>query len=1077
MNRNDPNLPQPDTVAAGVNESVPPQTDVPAPMTPTSPQIKVVTTKQPDGVAIRRQIGRYTVLKELGRGGMGVVYLAHQDDLNREVALKVITAGPDSDPTEIARFYHEAETSANLHHPNIVQVYEVGQADNVAYLAMEFIGGGNLYRRINKLPMPIREAAALLEPVARAVHYAHQHGVIHRDLKPSNILLVEPEPNSQINASDSRPIPGVNLPVPKIADFGLAKRLDKPMGLTGTGIAIGTPHYMAPEQARGDTAKIGPTTDVYALGTILYEMLIGYPPFNGANSLETMEYVVHRKPVAPSKLRQGIPSELETICLRALEKRTTDRFPDADAFADALKVFLTGEELSTVHGALPVVPNLRPPSRLVPMLLGALMISPIVAFLTWFIVHLWQPRHDTQAPDATAELKEELTRRMNAEKKARLALVQADFEQGRIQAGLTSLRVLLQEEAKLNLETPSEWQRQAETLLEAWQSYVLETAGVVKHPHVAFVTKVPLHDLFVTAGGNTVRFWNTVTHQQEGDDVLVGGKITALTVSDNGAYVAVGTDQRNALVFNPSNRQQVGKTIEWREGGGPSCLQFTADNKALMVGVEGGELHAFDVNEGTEIGQALGKDDGPWKLWSIHPKGFAISVNEEGKIRLWNHHSFPLVFAPPVSIGPLDDLQLSPDGRLWTGLTKQGAIKEYLRDENRCVDVPSSGQIATYAYSPDNNMILIGKSTGSIRLWDAISRTPLTEPITVNSGLVRVHFSQEGLVFAATEDGNVHTFRFGAMPYVSPTMWIENKPGKEILSLAFSPEGTRLYVTTPHSISRWNVFKGKRLSSDREYSAEKRIPAASKSPSEQTRFRAGGVVPQLNGQPEMMWVGSSSGHLYLIDSAKDASKLDTRLPDARDVTSVAVSREGNKTSACGRIGEKQGVVTYWANDTEEKKFERTHTYNYVVNHQVFSHNARELILGGADGNVRRLDVVNDVLIGEPLNCGSPVLCVAINETGNRILAGCADGTAHLWDVETNKELLILKHTVEVRAVAFTKDLLTAGADGALRRWDAKSGIALGPAWRHLDAITALAIRGDMIATGSRDRSIRVWRLP
>jgi eukaryotic-like serine/threonine-protein kinase len=293
-------------------------------------------TQAAEPVTPPQRIGRFSIIKVLGRGGMGTVYLTRDARDKREVALKVIPAGPDADPTDLARFRTEAEAVARLDHPNIVKLYEVGEVDHFAFLAMEYVDGGSLYRRIKQRgALPPVEAAQLVEQIARATHFAHMHGVIHRDLKPSNILMQNP------HAQSNRPRTGDSeLGTPKLADFGLAKQLDKSLRLTQTGIAVGTPHYMSPEQARGQADQVGPSADIHALGAILYELLVGYPPFGGGTPLETMQQVVDKKPVPPSQLRSGMPSDLEAICLMCLEKSPAKRYRTAEALADDLKAFL-----------------------------------------------------------------------------------------------------------------------------------------------------------------------------------------------------------------------------------------------------------------------------------------------------------------------------------------------------------------------------------------------------------------------------------------------------------------------------------------------------------------------------------------------------------------------------------------------------------------------------------------------------------------------------------------------------------------------------------------------------------------
>jgi tetratricopeptide (TPR) repeat protein/predicted Ser/Thr protein kinase len=274
----------------------------------------------------------YEVLAELGRGGMGVVYLARHVALKRLVALKMILAGPYAGATERSRFRTEAEAAARLDHPNIVRIYEVGEHDGRGYLALEYVEGGRLDERVAGGGQPEREAARLVELLARAVHHAHRHGVLHRDLKPSNILLT----------GDG---------VPRITDFGLA-RLTDAEGPTPTEAVLGTPQYMAPEQAAGKPREVGPAADVYSLGAILYHLLTGRPPFQGGALLDVLDQVRNREPPPPARLRRGLTRDLETVCLKCLEKRPGQRYESALALADDLARFLAGQPVQARRGSL-----------------------------------------------------------------------------------------------------------------------------------------------------------------------------------------------------------------------------------------------------------------------------------------------------------------------------------------------------------------------------------------------------------------------------------------------------------------------------------------------------------------------------------------------------------------------------------------------------------------------------------------------------------------------------------------------------------------------------------------------------
>jgi tetratricopeptide (TPR) repeat protein len=294
-------------------------------------------------------VGGYEILEELGRGGMGVVYKARHRGLNRLGAVKMIHPAARPGPELLARFHAEAAALARLEHPHIIRIYDVGEHEGLPYLVMEFLTGGSLQDRLGGAPQPARQAAQLTETLARAVHFAHERGIIHRDLKPANVLLSfsrEPEasaaaPQAAALASGSR----LNEGVPKITDFGLAKLLDAGPGHTRAGDILGTPSYMAPEQARGRHDAVGPAADVYALGAILYELLTGRPPFHGESVWETLEQVARQDPAPPRQLQPRLPRDLETICLKCLHKEPARRYAGAADLADDLRRFLAGEPI------------------------------------------------------------------------------------------------------------------------------------------------------------------------------------------------------------------------------------------------------------------------------------------------------------------------------------------------------------------------------------------------------------------------------------------------------------------------------------------------------------------------------------------------------------------------------------------------------------------------------------------------------------------------------------------------------------------------------------------------------------
>jgi len=272
-------------------------------------------------------VSGYEILDELGRGGMGVVYRARHVSLNRLVALKMILSGGHAGGADLERFLAEAEAVAAFAHPNVVQVFEVGRDGHLPFMALEFIDGGTLADRVKDGPLPAKEAARVVEALARGLNTAHQAGIVHRDLKPANVLMTRDG-------------------TPKVTDFGLAKRVEGGSGLTQTGTILGTPSYMAPEQATGEGKRVGPTADIYAMGAILYELLTGRPPFRAASPLDTILLVIHADPVPPRQVNLAMPRDLETIALKCLSKEPGKRYGSAQGLAEDLRRWSADEPIA-----------------------------------------------------------------------------------------------------------------------------------------------------------------------------------------------------------------------------------------------------------------------------------------------------------------------------------------------------------------------------------------------------------------------------------------------------------------------------------------------------------------------------------------------------------------------------------------------------------------------------------------------------------------------------------------------------------------------------------------------------------
>jgi tetratricopeptide (TPR) repeat protein len=361
--------------------------------------VRQATTSAFPGEPQLRLHAGYEILEEIGAGGMGVVFKARQAGLGRLVALKRIHAGGHPRPEVLSRFRREAEAVARLDHPNIVRIYEVGEQDGQPYLALEYVAGGTLGKRLAGNPLAPTAAAALVETLARAIDHAHRQGIVHRDLKPANILLSDAE-------------------TPKITDFGLAKLLDQKAVQTQTGEIVGTPGYMAPEQATGSAHVLGPAADIYALGTILYEALTGRPPFQGATVLDTLELVRTQEPVPPSRLQPKLPRDLNTVCLKCLQKAPEQRYSNASALADDLRRFREGAPI--LARPVPLWERAWKGARRRPALAGLMALSGLAVVAS--IVGLWL--HTTRLDEQVRRAEQERQRADTNYQQARQAINQ-----------------------------------------------------------------------------------------------------------------------------------------------------------------------------------------------------------------------------------------------------------------------------------------------------------------------------------------------------------------------------------------------------------------------------------------------------------------------------------------------------------------------------------------------------------------------------------------------------------------------------------------------------------------------------
>jgi WD40 repeat protein len=640
----------------------------------------------------------YEILGEIGRGGMGVVYKARQVSLKRLVALKMLLAGAHGRPEELDRFRAEAEAIARLQHPNIVQVHEVGEHQGRPFLALEYVAGGSLDRLLAGAPQPAEEAARLVELLARAMHAAHARGIVHRDLKPANVLLARIEDRgSRIEGSahDGDPRPSILDPrssIPKIADFGLAKLLDTPSGQTRSGAVMGTPSYMAPEQALGKGRDVGPAADLYALGAILYELLTGRPPFRGATTLETLRQVASDDPVPPRRLQPSVPRDLETVCLKCLHKDPARRYGSALDLAEDLRRFLAHEPIRArpagwIERAGKWVRR-RPAA-------AALLATAVVAALTLTLGAV------TYYRDVNAEREQ-----------TRLQLEHARRSVYALQLTLVA----------------SLWERDPGRGLE-----LLEDAGRCPEDLRDFTWRL-LHRLCRRDRVTIPSEWGVVAFSPDSRTVA---SVRLDKEGDEDRPAEFSITLSDAATGKESATLRPVRCL-------PHCMAFSPDGRLLASGGFDGTIQLWDVAAGTERAVLKGHQGGVNSV-AFSPDSQALAsaggrkmiddhrFNVLAELKLWDVATGQERVSFPGLRGEVHAVAFSPDGQLLaSGSGSYEVVGSDLRNVDAAVRLwdwrgpepkvravlPQPDQVQCVAFSPDGKTLATAGG-GTVRLWDA----------------------------------------------------------------------------------------------------------------------------------------------------------------------------------------------------------------------------------------------------------------------------------------------------------------------------------------------------------------------
>jgi WD40 repeat protein/serine/threonine protein kinase len=964
----------------------------------------------------------YELLEEIARGGMGIVYRARHRRLNRVVALKMISAPHLAEEAAARRFRAEADAAASLDHPNIVPIYEVGEADGRLFYAMKLVEGGSLAQKLAETrggepagqhAYEVRRGASLIATVTRAIHYAHQHGILHRDLKPANILLdVRGEPH--------------------VTDFGLAKNLECQLStLTVSGATLGTPNYMPPEQACSGSKQLTTAADVYSLGAILYEMLTGEPPFRGPTPLETMRRVVEEEPKRPSTINLLTDRDLETICLKCLEKEPQRRYASAAELADDLDRWLRNEPIKARRSSAlerAAKWSRRHPAWAAFTVLAAVAPAIIIVILFASGQRVRRERNHALAQEQRAQTSES-TMRENLYAaditEAANALDDGDYELA-IRSLAAHRPANLAQDSRQALEKPGfEWR----WLWQRAQGQSAHIAGGHLLSVFALAFSPDGRMLASGGGGAMVKFWEADTLRpirtmiQPGNqtpvveqvfswDEPMGAPVFSISFSADGRFFSA--DCRSGL--------EIGDALsgQWLRHfpGGDKAIFAPPDGKRLLgvVGVPPEKLAWFEPAEAA-----------PLTNWPAAVYGFALSP--DGRFLATYERPLLIVrdleknldiarFRPGAYI---TDLAFSPDGRtLGLCLMNEGCVELWNVAPWECRGRLSRhpGRVQCLAFSPDSRLVASGGYDRMVRLWDVTEQREIRRFVGHRAAIRAVAFSPDGKRLASGGyDCKVRLWDV-APPPVLPA--ITNVSG----AFAFSTDGRRLVTQTKSgTVKLWDVA---------------------------TRL----LLQEWDGLPFNDALLGSDGKLMLFGSA------DSNAPP--QLTFLEVGRESN----CRRI-RLEGIAS-------------------GCSAAALAPDGKVCVTGYDDGTVAFWNTATGALLHSSRAHPNLVFRLVFDRVGGRVASVTWDQTyTTVWDVATGKVLSDRHFSLRFpAAVALAPDGRRYAFGGAnvfsfIRLFDATNAEPVGQFTGHLDEVRALAFAPDgrTLASASLDNCVRLWHVP
>jgi WD40 repeat protein/tRNA A-37 threonylcarbamoyl transferase component Bud32 len=982
-----------------------------------------------------KRLGKFEFLEQLGTGSFGTVYKARDTELDRTVAIKIPRAGSLPRAQDMERFLREAKSAAQLKHPSIVALHDAGTIDGTCCLVSEFIPGATLAERLSAKRFSFRQAAELMAEVAEALHYAHQHGVVHRDIKPSNIMLdLEGRPH--------------------LMDFGLAKRAADESTMTLEGQVLGTPAYMAPEQARGEVRKVDSRSDIYSLGVILYELLTGELPFRGQTRMLLVQ-VIQDEPRPPRRLNDSIPRDLETVCLKAMAKEASRRYQTAGELADDLRRFLKGEPIQARPvGTIERARHWCKRNRLATALIVSLVIgiAATTGVSNWALLE--RGRADRKATEALDEKQraDEIADEAEANLYvARMNVAQTDWVNANVERVLDMLKPYRQPRAGKPDPRGWEWfyqDRLCHLELRRFEGHTDWIRNLAFSPdgsrlaagswnHAVKIWDVATGKALATLNGHSGVVWG-VAFSPDGSRLVSGsadGTIKLWNTADNQELRTLKghTGAIRSVAFSPDGGRlasaSVDKTVKiWNMAGGkgPITLSGHSDEVLSVAFNRDGSRLASGSNDHTVKvwpvvgGQALLTLKNPWGGHSVafSPDGNRLATASEQRVKVWDAVGGQELRTLQGHTGIIASVAFNHDGTLLASGSFDRMIKIWDADSGQELRTLKghTASVFSVAFSPHGGWLAAGDGGGTIKLWDTVGGQEPRALTGQSDWFGGTAFCPDGRRFASgTADGTIKVWDL-----VSDRELRALKGHTGWVSVAFSRDGSRLASGNDDKTVRiWDAVNGGELHTLRGHT-DSTLSAAF---SPDARRLASGSEDQTI----KIWDTTSGQNLHTLKGRSS-------------VWDVAFSPDGGVLASAHR----DGVVRVWdvANGLELRQLQGGGGTSDWITRVAFSPDGRQLASGVTNGKIKLWDAASLEELRTIKAHTGPVVCLAFSPDSSRLVSGSQDQKVKIWNVASGQELRSFREAGSVVwDVAFSPDgwqvASVRAKDNVIHFWDAR----------------------------------------